>query len=1140
MSVEADAQLELDRLVEAFVALVRRGEAPDIEVYAAAHPAQAAELREILPIVLTMEGVVPGEPRTGLRVGPYRIVREIGRGGMGTVYEAVHVDLDRRVALKVLPPDVARDPTFIDRFRLEAQAAARLEHPHIVPVLGYGSHDGLHYFSMQYIDGVGLDRLARLDGPPSPDAVDARRVAAWGLQAAEALAHAHAHGVLHRDVKPANLLLDARDHLWVADFGLCRREGSGGLTRPGAVLGTFRYLPPERFAGLSDARGDVYGVGITLYELLLRRRAYEGDDPAQLARRIGEGAPPRPRALDARIPVDLDTIVRKAMAHDPAQRYPTADALAADLRAFLAGEPIAARAPTLRYVMRRAVARHRALAATILLAAALLVTSTVAYVVHLRRGEQHARLRQYVAGVAAADAALRARDVQGAARALAEAPAEFRDWEWRHLHSRLDRDLRRFASKPMRIRAVAYAADGDVFASTLGDQVWIHDDATGQVRHTLQAEATVQALAWSPRGDRLALGTFEALEVWSWPAAERLSVSDAGEVRELAFVADGSAIVAALDGGRVGRFDPDGTLQATVEVGSRVLALATEPAGGDDRVALGLASGRILVLRAADGDILWSRQVAQRGVHAVVFGQGRVACAVEGTVRAFQADGGEERWTRSVGSESGRLVPDPADRRILVWSGGDLHVLAADRGTPLQVLAGGSAPDQGAVHPRARRLVVASSRGTLGEWYLGDADDARLAGRHMSDATSMDISSTGAWVASGGFGGIVRLWDLETLELARAWWGHEHHIACVRFAPDGTCIASGDQRGEVIVREVPSGRVRARWRAHDAPLHALAWLPDSVRLVTAADDGRLRSWDARHGTPLAERPAADVPARRLATSPDGRWVAAGGADGRIEVLSAADLRTQRRLVGHLQQVSGLAFHPTGALLASVSNDQTLRLWDPESGRLEHVGARHDPELSWDAGLNGVCFSPDGARVAAGSYAGFVRIWSSEDASLRVTLADRHWISDIAFTPDGTRLVTSLSDGMLSIRDSVAQRQRVPAYERAVAFRARALAALEAGEAGSTDLLLDEAMQRVLHQREASHEGLLALVQRLLLPQDGPGDDASARWRVARVVASGLVRGTRHREEPDPRCDALYELALSRGASIEPTATATTR
>jgi serine/threonine protein kinase/Tfp pilus assembly protein PilF len=358
----------------------------------------------------------------GMSIGEFELVREIGRGGMGVVYEAVQTSLRRRVALKVLPAAAARDAKHIGRFKNEAQAAAQVQHPNIVPVFAVGEADGLHYFAMQLIEGSSLaewiasptesalgesqrttafndtrtwidfgplpamTRSASVDVKPARAALSLRNagdglrsIAQLGMQAAEALHAAHEFGVIHRDIKPSNLLVDAHGKLWVADFGLARIREGANLTQTGDICGTMRYMSPEQALGhlaVVDHRTDVYSLGVTLYELATGHHpAGEGGDLRQWLDRSGTSIRPL-RVCDTRIPADFDTIVMKAISHMPGDRYATANELAQDLGRFLNGEPILASPPSRWRRLGRWAARHKRSVAA---AAFALVAGMVAF-----------------------------------------------------------------------------------------------------------------------------------------------------------------------------------------------------------------------------------------------------------------------------------------------------------------------------------------------------------------------------------------------------------------------------------------------------------------------------------------------------------------------------------------------------------------------------------------------------------------------------------------------------------------------------------------------------------------------------------------------------------------------------------------
>jgi serine/threonine protein kinase len=482
-------------LAEKFLELHRLGKKPSIEDFVARHPAQAAEIRELFPALLMMENVrpaagdvtgdmhsapaAPGSKKLQ-RLGEYRILREVGHGGMGVVYEAEQESLGRHVALKVLLNHSLLEPKQLRRFQLEARAAARLHHTNIVPVYGVGEHEGVHYYIMQFIHGQGLDqvltelkRLRKLQrggkgvgGSYAAAAADAAKqndisataeallsgnfsarpaadmaaaattdkkaakpnkiskantemdksspsvsnsassillpgqshqsalshstnqyfhsVARIGIQVAEALAYAHGQGVLHRDIKPSNLLLDTQGTIWVTDFGLAKATADHeNLTHTGDIVGTVRYMAPERFRGKADLASDIYSLGLTLFEMLALRPAFNEKDRGKLMQQVMNEEPPGLRTLNPAVPRDLETIVLKAIARESGHRYQTPAALIQDLQSFVEDRPIQARRAGVgervwRWCRRNPMVASLAVATQVALVA-LLVVAAVAY-----------------------------------------------------------------------------------------------------------------------------------------------------------------------------------------------------------------------------------------------------------------------------------------------------------------------------------------------------------------------------------------------------------------------------------------------------------------------------------------------------------------------------------------------------------------------------------------------------------------------------------------------------------------------------------------------------------------------------------------------------------------------------------------
>ena len=372
----------LDCLAEEFADRSRRGEVPSIAEYEARFPGQEEKVRKLLGAVATMEQLRRGSQQARFmpeRIGEYRVLRELGRGGMGVVYEAVQESLWRHVAVKAIHHSQL-DAKRLQRFQREAQAVAQLHHTNIVPIFGVGEHDGIPYFAMQYIKGRGLDALLESwRQGNAPQGSDHWRIAAqYTKQAAEALGYAHDQGVFHRDIKPANILIDEQDAVWITDFGLAKIVGHEELTASGDVIGTLRYLAPESLRGVADGRGDVYSLGLTLYEMLTLSPPFGMLSPSELLHKVSDGQPTRPRTLDPSIPRDLETIVLKATARDLKDRYSSAHLLATDLDCFLSDRPIQARRVSLIERAWRWSRRNRMTAVLLALAVGSLMLTAIA------------------------------------------------------------------------------------------------------------------------------------------------------------------------------------------------------------------------------------------------------------------------------------------------------------------------------------------------------------------------------------------------------------------------------------------------------------------------------------------------------------------------------------------------------------------------------------------------------------------------------------------------------------------------------------------------------------------------------------------------------------------------------------------
>ncbi len=446
LSHTSDSAPHLADLVAEIRRRLQAGEQVDLDSVARQCPAHIDEIRELLPAMQLLAElgnskdaesvalqVLPEAVAPKQTVGDFRIEREIGRGGMGVVFQAEQLSLGRRVAPKVLPMAALLAPKQLERFKHEAQAAAILDHPNIVSVFSVGSERGVHYYAMQLIQGQNLaEIMSQLAESPSvhvPPSDSEKRngtrgdqattspiarlstqrskndreffhsVAKIGVQAADAPEHAHQMGIVHRDIKPSNLLLDSTGHLWVTDFGLARLEAEGSLTMSGDLLGTLRHMSPEQAAGnhrVLDHRSDIYALGATLYELLTGRSAFPGNDRQKLLHDISDRDPPAPRAVNANMPRDMETIVLKAMEKEASARYQTAQELSDDLRRFLSCETIVVRRiGPLGRLTRWSRRNYRLVVSTTAVAMLILLVSTLVIWLQQQKTKQTLSLLQH-------------------------------------------------------------------------------------------------------------------------------------------------------------------------------------------------------------------------------------------------------------------------------------------------------------------------------------------------------------------------------------------------------------------------------------------------------------------------------------------------------------------------------------------------------------------------------------------------------------------------------------------------------------------------------------------------------------------------------------------------------------------------
>jgi serine/threonine protein kinase/WD40 repeat protein len=955
---------ELAPVTEDFLARWRRGERPSPEEYAAAHPGLARHIRELFPALLLVEEDARRCPPAGPPevLGDYRILREVGRGGMGVVYEAEQTSLGRRVALKVLPPERAAAGTFRERFLREARAAARLHHTNIVPVFASGEHDGTLFFAMQFIDGKGLeavlDDVRRLRAEPTPpgstrpdgptpaslahdlltgsfpaapaasdtttgatDATPApsspvsgtpyiREVARLALQAAEALACAHGQGIVHRDVKPSNLMLDAAGHLWMTDFGLAKAEDADELTSPGELVGTLRYLAPERFAGRCDALSDVYALGVTLYELLTLRPAFDAADRLRLIEQIRQGAPPRPRRLQPELPLDLETIVLKAMAADPAQRYAAAAELADDLRRFLADQPIRARQASKAERLRRWARRNPTLAALSAAVAALLVLT-------------------------AAGAVLWALTL---GRALSQ--SEERLWQARLEQARANRRSGRVGQRVDSLRLLEEAARMRVTPELRNEVIaclaLIDLEEAASLPRVWAADATV-VRPGLPRG-RLA-------EVDGEGVVHIRSLPDGREVAHL----DGRG--PALLGSPW--FSPDGRFVVTLDYPWRRLRL-WDLRGEEPRLVFEEPSGSVDFRGSFRPD---GRQVALQ--------------YRDGSIHVHDTSTGELRVRTPIKVVNGPFRFHPHLPQLAYARDGDVHVMDLDRGVAVHKLAHPQTVAALAWSPSGKQLAVGRNDGKI---YLWDTEPwgLRLTVEGYKGLPSyrpvpeLSFHPSGRVLYGNGSDGRERLWDAESGQLLlntprpHADWVVTGELLLPEPSRDRLRLDRLVERR--VLRLIP-----ARIGGNTAPITGLVLDPEGRWLAVATGPGGkplqlFDLWDPEGvPAPLVGLPLGfDSSGALLTWGQEGltRWPFASAGAG-VRRLGPPQVLTR-----HEEGFFGWSYTPDCSLWATGSatrGSPLFRLF--RKGEVLHRGPPRVDTLERAAGTCLAALSPDGRWLA---------------------------------------------------------------------------------------------------------------------------------------------------------------------------------
>jgi WD40 repeat protein len=947
--------------------------------------------------------------------GDYEIVREIARGGMGVVFQARQVSLNRPVALKMILAGQLANETDVKRFYTEAESAANLDHPGIVPIYEVGQHEGQHYFSMGFVEGQSLShRLA--EGPLPP-----RQAAELMVKVADAIEFAHQRGVIHRDLKPANILLDKNGNPRVTDFGLAKRlETDSGLTGSGQIMGTPSYMPPEQAGGKRGAIGpeaDVYALGATLYALLTGRPPFQAATAMDTVIQVVSDEPVPPRRLNALVPLDLETICLKCLGKEPGKRYASAAALAEDLRRFLAGEPIVARPVTRLERVSKWVRRRPVIAA---LSASVAVTALLGLsgIVWQWREAVAARIdAQEQAGIAREQAGI-ARDNELAARNEAEfanrrlydvqmnvVQRAWEDWspsvflgtldEQRpEYHKGVDRRgfewfyWQRKASLGHVIdkghtnlfMSVAFSPDGTrlVSASSVGAvKVW--DVVTGHEALTLNGPwRGAMSAAFSPDGKRLACANFD----------QTVTVCDAITGHETLTLNGHNAPVYGV------AFSPDGSRIASVSSDHTV------------KVWDAATGHETLTLRGHNGDFT--------GVAFSPDGSRLASASGDWTVKVWDAATGQEIRTLKGHTSAVLSVAFSPDGQRLASAGGDGTVKVWDTATghDMLTLKGHDGPVYCvAFNPDGSRLVSGSHDSTVKVWDQIEGHEPLTLKGHDNTVRGVAFSPDGTRIASAGGEGVI-VWIAVTGQETFTFKGHLGEVWSVAFSPDGSRIASASWDDTVKVWDAATGQETLTLRGHNGDVTGVAFSPDGSRLASASGDWTVKVWDVATGHEMRTLKGHSFRVEGLTFSPDGSQLASASRDKTVRVWDAITGHETLTLKGHTDEVWSVAFSPDGSRLASASDDKTVKVWDAATGRETLTLKGHTLPVK------SVAFSPDGSRLASASDDKTVKVWDAATALETLTLKGHaNAVRSVAFSPDGTRIASTSDDRTIKVWDA---------------------------------------------------------------------------------------------------------------------------
>ena len=998
------------------------------------------------------------DPLIGKRVNKYLIKKVIGSGGMGTVYAAEQIRPSRIVALKVMRA-WASTRSALRRFEYESEILARLTHPHIAQIYEAGTHRDpeagrgvVPFFAMEYIrdarpfiayaDEKNLGTRARLE---------------LFTQVCDAVHHGHQRGVIHRDLKPGNILVDSSGQVKVIDFGVARLTDSDIAvttirTDVGQLIGTLQYMSPEQcdanVLGL-DTRSDVYALGVLAYELLTGRLPYDARSETiyRATKVIRESTPPRPSSINPKLRGDVETVVLKAMEKDRDRRYQSASDFADDIRRYLNKAPINARPPSMYYQLSLLARRNKAAVGALagvfvallfaLAGISWAYTQTRAARDESRKNEHEARWKAYVAGITAAELAFPLNDFAMINDSLNRAPREFRDWEWSHLHAETDHSLKTISldtSSPESHSFFNISPDGRRLATGMADgSICLWSTATGEKLVTLPGDGKqMQRVTLNRDGSRIATRTLEGIiRIWDVATSPEIRATwQPGTSRyPPAFSADGARVASVSSAGLTCVLDTLTNREVCFPPIPDTPVFTVALSWDGTHMASGLADDTIRLWDLSSNNeprILTGHSADVKSLSFSPDGMYLASGSSDGTVRLWStADGvevrrmdeeGEIPSSVSFSADGSRLLSRTINDHFRVWEVATGNRIAAIR-------TRGHSPDHVTFTPDGEGLVSGCHDGTVTYWSLFSPDRLQILRGHQVAVRSVKFNADGTRIASGSTDKTVRLWDSSTAEELAVLSEHGDDVVAVAFNQESTHVASASLDGTVRLWDSSTGDQAGVLQHGDEMVVTVAFSPVGDRLASGTKKGALRLWDSATGRLLCERDMGMV-VKCVTFSPDGARLASGIDDGTVHLwdVSSGEFlsRLDERVCG-AASIEDIAFSSDGDLLSPVGG-KGMCLWNLATG--ETVASPSKVHS-----FSSIAFSKNGTRVALGSSVGTVWIADTSTGERILTLRDHQdSVNSVAFSPDGTRLAAAVGDGTVRIRDSVPFKDRYAQYQ----------------------------------------------------------------------------------------------------------------